>query len=190
MSKKTSTSDDLKRIFENDLNDASKENKKDVANPKKLDESGVEIYRNQSGVEVDEDFKAPDELLKAQALANTLDSAVKLPFINFRVGLDSLIGLIPGIGDTIMLLASIRIIYLGKKIGVPKDLQNKMFVNSMIDYALGLFPIVGDIIDVFFKANQRNVRIMEQWWVAENKEKIDALVRKQYEKWQRENEHQ
>ena len=57
----------------------------------------------------EEAFKAPDELLQAQALANLLDYAVKVPFVNLRVGLDFLIGLIPGIGDALMLLASLRI---------------------------------------------------------------------------------
>ncbi len=185
MSKKNSTSDELKQILEND---SEPSRVRDVDSSKTHNESDVEIYNSQSTVEVDDDFKAPDELLKAQSLANLLDTAVKLPFINFRVGLDSLVGLIPGIGDTIMLLASLRIVYLGKKIGIPKHLHNKMVINSMIDFGLGFFPVIGDIIDLFFKANQRNVRVMEQWWVAENKDKIDALARKQYEKWQKEND--
>ena len=55
--------------------------------------------------------KAPKELLKAQKWANMLDTAIKLPVINFRVGLDSIVGLIPGVGDALMLFAGFRIIF-------------------------------------------------------------------------------
>ncbi|GLR71842.1 DUF4112 domain-containing protein [Agaribacter marinus] len=135
----------------------------------------------------DESFRAPDELLNAQALANLLDTAVRIPFVGIKVGLDFLIGLIPGVGDTLMLLASLRIVYLGKKMNLPKPLMHKMIRNAVIDYGLGFIPIVGDIIDLFFKANQRNVRIMEQYWVAENKDIIDAIAKRKYEEWERNN---
>ena len=61
---------------------------------------------------------APAELLKAQKLANRLDTAFKLPFIPFRIGLDAIIGLIPGLGDAVMLIAALRIVHLGKKMGL------------------------------------------------------------------------
>lgn len=143
------------------------------------------IYDAPSIAEVDDNFRAPDALLKAQSLANLLDTAVKLPFINFRVGLDFLVGLIPGIGDTIMLLASLRIVYWGHQIGLPRALKYKMLRNSIIDYGLGFIPIIGDLVDLFFKANQRNVRIMETWWVAQNKTQIDALAKRQFDQWQK-----
>ena len=139
---------------------------------------------NNKLVEVDDDFSAPDQLLQAQALGNLLDTAVKIPFIGLRLGLDFLVGLIPGIGDAIMLFASLRIVYLGHKLGIPDDLRKKMLLNSLIDFGLGFIPILGDLIDLFFKANQRNVRIMETWWVTENKDKIDALAKKQLDAWQ------
>lgn len=135
-------------------------------------------------LEVDEDFKAPKELLQAQALANLLDTAVKIPFVNFRVGLDFLVGLIPAIGDSIMLLASFRIVYLGSKLGMPKGLKFAMVRNAFFDYLLGFVPILGDIVDMFFKANQKNVRIMEKWWVSENKAQIDALTKRRIEQWE------
>lgn len=153
------------------------------------DTNSVELYQptdtQVSRVVVDENFSAPDELLQAQSLANTLDTAVRLPFIGLRVGLDFLIGLIPGIGDSIMLLASMRIVYLGHKLKVPKAIKLRMLRNALFDYALGFIPIVGDIIDLFFKANQRNVRLIEQWWVSEHKEQIDALAQLQLEQWQK-----
>jgi hypothetical protein len=143
------------------------------------------IDTSKPAIEIDENFRAPNELLKAQSLANLLDTAVKLPFINFRVGLDFLVGLIPGIGDSIMLLASFRIVYLGHKLGVPSTLKYKMMRNSIIDYGLGFVPILGDIVDMFFKGNLRNVRIMEAWWVSQNKTQIDAMAKRQLDAWQK-----
>lgn len=136
-------------------------------------------------IDVDDDFAAPDALLKAQSLANTLDTAVKIPIIGLRVGLDSLIGLLPGVGDTIMLLASFRIVQLGHKLGLPKDLRMVMIRNALIDYGLGFIPIIGDIVDIFFKANLRNVRVMEKWWVSQNKDKIDTLAKKRIAAWEK-----
>ena len=129
-------------------------------------------------------MRAPNELLKAQKLANLLDTAIKLPFIPIRLGLDFLIGLVPVIGDTVMLLASIRILYLAKKMGVPAPLRKAMLRNSVIDYGLGFIPLAGDVVDLFFKANQRNVRIMEKWWVSENKAKIDQDAAVKLSAWQ------
>jgi hypothetical protein len=149
----------------------------------------VEIFHpnaHKQALEVDENFSAPDALLKAQSLANLLDTSVKVPFVNFKVGLDSLVGLIPGIGDVVMLFASMRVVHLGHKLGVPKGLKYKMAINAVLDYLLGFIPIIGDIADMFFKANKRNVRIMEMWWVSENKDKIDLLAKRKLEAWQKE----
>jgi len=96
-------------------------------------------------------MQAPKELKQAQDIANLLDMAVKIPFIGVRVGLDFLVGLIPILGDTIMLLASLRIIHLADKINVPADIRKLMLRNALLDYGLGFIPIVGDIVDVFFK---------------------------------------
>ena len=131
------------------------------------------------------DVKAPKALLKAQKMANLLDTAVKLPLVPVRIGLDSLIGLIPGAGDALMLLVSLRIIWLGKPLGMPKLLIAQMVKNSAIDFGLGFVPLVGDIVDIFYKANQKNVRIMERWWISENKANVDAATQQALEAWEK-----
>lgn len=127
--------------------------------------------------------KAPKALLKAQKLANLLDTAVKLPFVPIRIGLDSIVGLIPGAGDALMLFVSLRIVWLGKSLGMPKALIAQMVKNSAIDFGLGFIPFVGDIVDIFYKANQKNVRIMERWWISENKHEVDKVTQKALAKW-------
>ena len=127
--------------------------------------------------------KEPKALLKAQKLANLLDTAVKLPFIPIRIGLDSIVGLIPGAGDALMLFVSLRIVWLGKSLGMPKALIAQMVKNSAIDFGLGFIPFVGDIVDIFYKANQKNVRIMERWWISENKHEVDKVTQKALSEW-------
>ena len=129
-------------------------------------------------------FRAPDELLKAQALANTLDTAVKIPFIGIPVGLDFLIGLIPVVGDASMMLVSLRIVHLGRKLGVPKQIQTAMLRNIAIDFGLGFVPLLGDIFDLFYKANQKNVRLIERWWIEQNKAQVDALAKQKLLEWE------
>jgi hypothetical protein len=138
----------------------------------------------QQSVLDDNHFRAPDELLQAQALANLLDTAVKIPFIGISVGLDFFIGLIPVVGDTAMLLASFRIIHLGRKLGMPKELQTSMVRNTIFDFGLGFIPLLGDLVDLFYKANQKNVRIMERWWIEQNKHKVDALATQKLQEWE------
>ncbi|AGP79443.1 hypothetical protein I633_19335 [Alteromonas mediterranea 615] len=133
------------------------------------------------------DVKAPKALLKAQKLANLLDTAVKLPFISIRIGLDSIVGLIPGAGDALMLFVSLRIVWLGKSLGMPKALVAQMVKNSALDFGLGFIPFIGDIVDVFYKANQKNVRIMERWWISENKANVDAATKAKLAQWEEEN---
>lgn len=128
--------------------------------------------------------KAPKELLKAQKWANLLDTAFKLPVINFRVGLDSLVGLIPGVGDALMLFAGFRIIRMGQKLGMPKGLIKVMVRNSVIDFGLGFIPVIGDVADFFYKSNRKNVHIMERWWIENNKAAVDASAREQFRSWE------
>jgi len=152
--------------------------------PPKGPNNQIETANAKANAGRDNDFRAPDELLQAQALANLLDTAVKIPFIGISVGLDFLVGLVPVIGDTAMLLASFRIVHLGRKLGIPKALQKAMVRNSIIDFGLGFIPLLGDLVDLFYKANQKNVRIMERWWIEQNKQKVDALTKQKLHDWE------
>jgi hypothetical protein len=134
-----------------------------------------------------ENFEAPDELKQAQSLANITDTAVRLPVIGVEVGLDFLIGLIPGVGDAIMTRVAMRIVYLGRKMGLPKPLQTIMARNALLDFGFGFVPIVGDIIDIYYKANRRNVRIMERWWLEQNQSEIKRNTQEKLKQWELEN---
>lgn len=131
--------------------------------------------------------EAPGELLQAQRLANITDTAVRIPIIGVNVGLDFLIGLIPVVGDAIMTLVALRIVYLGRKLGMPKSLLKTMTRNALLDFAFGFMPIVGDLFDLFYKANRRNVRIMETWWLQKNQSDLQRNTQQKLEQWEKDN---
>lgn len=130
-----------------------------------------------------ETVQAPKALLQAQKLANLTDNKVRIPFIGVRLGLDFLIGLIPVIGDLIMAGVSLSIVAMAKSISVPRALRIAMLKNIGIDFLLGLIPFVGDVVDLFYKSNQKNVRIMEKWWVSQNHQQIQSNSQQAVQKW-------
>jgi hypothetical protein len=100
---------------------------------------------------------------KLERLAWFLDSSIKVPGFNARFGLDGLIGLIPGVGDVISAWISSVVISEAARMGAPKILLLKMAFNVLIDTLLGAVPLVGDLFDVVWKSNQRNVRLLNQY---------------------------
>ena len=102
------------------------------------------------------------ELARLGRLARTLDSRFHLPGTSIRFGLDSLVGLVPGIGDTLVAAPSAWMIWRGHAMGVGKWHLARMVGNLGIDYLIGAIPLVGDLFDIGFKANLRNMAILRQ----------------------------
>ncbi|WP_373186485.1 DUF4112 domain-containing protein [Halopseudomonas sp.] len=100
---------------------------------------------------------------KLERLAWFLDSSIKVPGFNARFGFDSLIGLIPGVGDVITALISSVVISEAARMGAPKALLLKMAFNVLVDTVVGAIPLVGDLFDFAWKANNRNVRLLNQY---------------------------
>lgn len=97
-----------------------------------------------------------------ERLAWILDSSIPLPG-GFRIGLDGLIGLIPGVGDAAGALISSYIITQAAKLGAPKTVLARMGINVILETLIGLIPIVGDLFDFAWKANQRNIRLLDEY---------------------------
>lgn len=102
------------------------------------------------------------DLTNVRALATLLDSAVTIPGTNFKVGLDALIGLIPGFGDLIGMVVGGYIVTTAARLGVPKAVLTRMVLNIGTDAVAGSVPVVGDVLDAAWKANTRNVALLEQ----------------------------
>lgn len=95
-------------------------------------------------------------------LETWLDSKFAVPGTNFRIGLDGLIGLIPGIGDTLTAGLSALIIFDAHRKGARKRTLARMASNSAIDLVIGAVPLVGDFFDFAYKSNAKNVRLLKQ----------------------------
>ena len=97
---------------------------------------------------------------RMRALSRLLDNAFELPG-GFRIGIDPIIGLIPGIGDVIASTLSVWLVYDAARLGIQKRVLARLVLNVMIEAAIGAVPVVGDFIDAAWKANARNMRLIE-----------------------------
>jgi hypothetical protein len=101
-----------------------------------------------------------DSVTRISLLAQVLDSAIQSPGTNRTIGIDPLIGLIPVVGDAISAALSSYIIWEAKQLGIPRWKLARMVGNMAVDTAVGAVPLLGDLFDVAFKSNRRNLRIV------------------------------
>ena len=97
---------------------------------------------------------------RLEALARLLDGAFAIPGTNQRVGLDAMIGLVPVLGSAATAVVSAYIIMEARRLGLPRWKVARMIGNLALDSMVGSIPIAGNVFDVFFRSNQRNVRIL------------------------------
>ena len=98
----------------------------------------------------------------ARLLAQVLDRSIRLPGTDLRIGLDPLIGLIPGFGDAVASLAGSMILFLAAQLQVPKIVLVRMSVNIALNGAIGSIPLFGDLFSLWFRSNVRNVTLLER----------------------------
>lgn len=92
-----------------------------------------------------------------------MDAQFRVPGTkNIRFGFDGLIGLVPGVGDLFSFLISAYLVSSAKKNGASGFVVARMVLNTALDTIIGSIPILGDIFDIAFRANQRNVRLLQQ----------------------------
>ena len=102
------------------------------------------------------------ELRRARALARALDSAIGVPGTKIRIGLDPVLGLVPGAGDIAGAMLSAYIVLIAVNKGTPRPVIWRMLGNIAVDTALGTVPVLGDLFDVAYKSNTRNVELLER----------------------------
>ncbi len=103
-----------------------------------------------------------ERIARIDRLATLLDTRFAIPFTKFRFGADSLIGLAPGVGDAVTTALALYIVYEAHRLGAPKTVLARMLGNVAIDGMVGIVPVAGDVFDVMFRANRRNVRILRE----------------------------
>jgi len=102
------------------------------------------------------------DLARLQALARLMDNAVRIPGTPVRVGLDGVLGLIPGAGDTVSALVSVFILSEARRLGISRLTLHRMATNILLDAVVGTVPFAGDAFDVYWKANHRNVELLRR----------------------------
>jgi hypothetical protein len=96
-------------------------------------------------------------------LAWLLDSSIPIPGTRFTIGLEALIGLFPVIGDVVGVFLSSYIVKEAAALGVPRSILVRMAFNVAVEGLVGMIPFAGDVFDAAFKANQRNVRLLNAY---------------------------
>jgi Domain of unknown function (DUF4112) len=144
--------------------------------PPIIDQEGREIRPETLGPEVHgfrfdfrgganpfENLTRGQRLARLDALAKLLDVAFIVPGTNIRYGIDGLIGLIPVVGDIITTAISLWLVREARALGAPWHLTMRMLGNVALDGVVGIVPLVGDAFDVMFRANVRNVKMLQRW---------------------------
>ncbi|MEL6457230.1 MAG: DUF4112 domain-containing protein [Cyanobacteria bacterium J06636_27] len=107
------------------------------------------------------DTKAPT-LKRLRALSRVLDKAITIPGTGIGVGLDPILGLLPAGGDFLGVLLSAYIVLEAARLGASKATLGRMTVNIIIDALVGLIPVLGDFFDFAWKANDHNIKLLEE----------------------------
>jgi hypothetical protein len=97
-----------------------------------------------------------------EQLSRWMDGLFRIPGTSWRFGLDGLVGLVPGVGDTLTTLVSFYVLAAGVRYRVPKVTLLRMAANVGVDYLLGAVPLLGDLFDFAWKSNQKNIELLRE----------------------------
>lgn len=106
------------------------------------------------------DSRVP-RLQRLRRLSHFLDSAIGIPGTRYRIGLDPVIGLIPGGGDTVGMILSSAIVMEAARMGATKTVLGQMVFNILLETVAGIVPVMGDLFDVAWKSNVKNIVLLE-----------------------------
>lgn len=104
-----------------------------------------------------------EALERLDRVTQLLDTALVIPGTNIRFGADAVVGLVPGIGDAITTAISAWVIYEARRLGAPRHVIARMIGNVALDGIVGAVPFLGDLFDVMYKSNRRNMRLLRAW---------------------------
>ena len=104
-----------------------------------------------------------EKLVRLRQLSENLDESFTIPGTNIKFGMDALLGLVPGGGDLVSGIFSLYMLRAAIKMKLPKKAIFSMLVNILLDTTIGIIPVAGDIFDIFWKSNKRNLKIIEKY---------------------------
>ncbi|QGJ68426.1 DUF4112 domain-containing protein [Planctomycetales bacterium 10988] len=105
---------------------------------------------------------AAQRLKRLEGFTNLLDNSFTIPGINKTVGLDGLIGLVPGVGDAATAIMGTYLLMEAKGLGVSKGTLLRMFANLIFDMSVGTVPVAGDVFDLFYKSHSKNLKLIHR----------------------------
>lgn len=105
-------------------------------------------------------------LVRLRRYARLLDTSIRIPFTKWRMGVDSLVGFVPVVGDKVGLVLSSWVLVVAAWHGVTLPTFLKMLWNVLFEFAVGSVPLFGDVFDVWYRASTRNVKLLEREWGA------------------------
>ena len=120
------------------------------------------VFTGTFGAHRPERMADPDVLARLDFIATLLDSAFVIPGTGRTIGLDGLLRLVPGAGDALSTVLSAYIVWQACRLGVPLHKLAQMVGNIALDTLVGATPFAGTLFDVFYKANRRNLRILQE----------------------------
>jgi hypothetical protein len=100
-------------------------------------------------------------------LSQLLDVAFLIPGLNVRFGIEAILRLVPGIGDVAASALSCWVLYEAHRLGVPRQLLGRMIANVVVEGLAGAVPVAGDLFDIGWRANRRNVRLLREYFERE-----------------------
>ena len=102
-------------------------------------------------------------LKRMRTVSTLLDDAIRVPGTEFRVGIDPIVGILPVAGDSVMSVISMYIVLEAANLGVPMSTVARMLANIAVDAVIGSIPVLGTLFDAGWKANKRNMKLVEQY---------------------------
>jgi len=104
-----------------------------------------------------------EELSSLAEMADWMDSRFKIPFTSIRFGLDSLLGFIPVVGDSVTMISTAYLMKKAHEFELPMHVKFVMLWNLLLDWLVGIIPFLGDLFDIGFKANKKNVALIHKY---------------------------
>ena len=122
--------------------------------------AGADTFEGRTSRRAMLDAQAMRRLARLARVARLMDTALRIPGTRIRFGADSVLGLVPGLGDAAGALVGLATLNEARKLGLPGDKQMQMLGNIATDAVFGSVPVLGDLFDVYFKSHRRNIQII------------------------------
>jgi hypothetical protein len=123
----------------------------------------MDVQARGSGPDDGREARARRDLERLRAITRLWDQAIGIPGTPWRVGLDPLFGLVPGLGDIAGALVAVFALHVARRLGAPAELQLHMLINIALDAVIGTVPVIGDLFDFVYKAQTRNLALIDGW---------------------------